>query len=410
MPASWLNGGPIMKENRKEIATGLISIVFAIFLWSYVMGATNPTIRREYRNLPVELINEETLQNNDMVIVEPKEPTVNVTLSGPRNEINKVQPRDIIVQVDLARFSSQTQSMPITVQAPRDTVVYQQSQNSIVFKFEKIIDKEIPVTVETINALPSNHIMLMGTEVKPNRVSITGPSSIVNQIHHAKTQVNLQEIQDDTTLNVPITLVNADGKQVVGVELSQKEVSVSLSINSVKEVPIKLNTVGEPAEGIQLEGPTLNQSTISITGDGEILNGITEIETNPIDLSTIQETANINVGLRLPQDVFLSDPNKQIIANVQVVSDKSKTFNIQPEDIELRNVPEGSQAAVLHDAPVAVTVKGSTTSVDAVTEIQCYIDLQGQSPGTLTLPVGVERVEGVTLEKIEPSEVSVRVQ
>src|SRR5690625_6765 len=105
MPASWLNGGPIMKENRKEIATGLISIVFAIFLWSYVMGATNPTIRREYRNLPVELINEETLQNNDMVIVEPKEPTVNVTLSGPRNEINKVQPRDIIVQVDLARFS-----------------------------------------------------------------------------------------------------------------------------------------------------------------------------------------------------------------------------------------------------------------------------------------------------------------
>ncbi len=399
-----------MKENKKEIATGLISVLFAIFLWSYVMGATNPTIRREYRNLPVEMINKETLQTNNMVVVEPKNPTINVTLSGPRNEINKVQPRDIIVQVDLARFSSQTQSMPITVQAPRATVIYEQSQNSIVFKFEKIIDKEIPVTIETINALPSNHIMLMGTEVKPNRVSITGPSSIVTQIHHAKAQVNLEEIQEDTTLNVPITLVNAEGNQITGVELSQKEVSVSLSINSVKEVPIKLNTVGEPAEGVQLQGPTLSQTTISITGDNEVLNGITEIETDSIDLGSIQETANLNVNLRLPQDVFLSDPSKQIIANVQVVSDKSKTFNIQPEDIELRNVPEGRKASVLHDAPVAITIKGSTTAVDAVTELKGYVDLQEQGPGTLTLPVGVDRIEGVTLDKIEPSEISIRLE
>ncbi|MDO5649615.1 MAG: CdaR family protein [Gallicola sp.] len=399
-----------MKENKKEIATGLISVLFAIFLWSYVMGATNPTIRREYRNLPVEMINKETLQTNNMVVVEPKNPTINVTLSGPRNEINKVQPRDIIVQVDLARFSSQTQSMPITVQAPRATVIYQQSQNSMVFKFEKIISKEIPVTIETINALPSNHIMLMGTEVKPNRVSITGPSSIVTQIHHAKAQVNLQEIQDDTTLNIPITLVNAEGEQITGVELSQKEVSVSLSINSVKEVPIKLNTVGEPGPGIQLQGPTLNQTTISITGDNEVLNEITQIETNSIDLGSIQETANLNVTLRLPQDVFLSDPSKQIIANVQVVSDKSKTFNIQPEDIELRNVPEGREATILHDAPVAVTIKGSTTAVDAVTDVKTYVDLQEQAPGTLTLPVGVDRIEGVTLDKIEPSEISIRLE
>lgn len=399
-----------MKENRKEIVAALISVVFAIFLWSYVMGATNPTIRREYRNVPVELVNEETLQSNDMVVVEPKEPVINVTLSGPRNEINKVRANDIIVQVDLARFTSQTQSMPITVQAPRDTIVYHQSQNSMVFKFEKIIDKEIPVVVETLNALPSNHIMLMGTEVKPNRVSIHGPSSIVNQIKNAKAQINLQTIEDDTSINVPITLVNAEDQQVTGVELSQKEVSVGVSINSVKEVPIKLNTVGEPEDGIQIEGPTLNQNTVSITGDNEILNDITQIDMNPIDLSTIHETANVNVELRLPQNVFLTDPNKQIIANIKVLSDKSRTFNVNPEDITTINVLEGRTAAILHETPVSVTIKGSTTLVDAVEGISLYVDLQGQPPGTVTVPLRIRQVEGVSLDKLEPSEVSVEIK
>lgn len=398
-----------MKENRKEIVAALISVVFAIFLWSYVMGSTNPIIRREYRNVPIELVNEETLQSNDMVIVEPKEPVINVTLSGPRNEINKVRPIDIIVQVDLARFTSQTQSMPITVQSPRDTIVYHQSQNSMVFKFEKIIDKEIPIVVETLNALPSNHIMLMGTEVKPNRVSIHGPSSIVNQIKNAKAQINLQTIEDDTSINVPITLVNEEDQQVTGVELSQKEVSVGVSINSVKEVPIKLNTVGEPEDGIQIEGPTLNQNTVSITGDNEILNEITQIDMIPIDLSTIRETANINVELRLPQNVFLTDPNKQIIANIKVLSDKSRTFNVNPEDITAINVLEGRTAAILHETPVSVTIKGSTTLVDAVEEISCYVDLQGQPPGTVTVPLRIRQIEGVSLDKVEPSEISVEI-
>lgn len=409
MPASWQNGDPIMKENKKDIAIALASVALAIFLWNFVMGSTNPVINREYRNIPVEIINEDTVQANNMILIQPKNPTINVTLQGKRNEINRVQPSDIIAQVDLARYGSQTQSIPVSVDPPPDTTVFALSQNAIVFKFEKLVDKEIPVTVQTLEKLPSNHIMLMGTQVKPERVTIRGASSIVNKIQSAQAVIDLQTITEDKTLNVPITLLDSEGNQVVGVEIEQKEVSVSVSINGVKEVPMEVVTTGTLGEGIEISTPTLNQAEVSITGDSDILKDIEKIQTKPIDLSGIHSTSNVNAELDLPRDVFLTHPDKQILVNIEVISDKSRTFNLSKDDVELRNLINGKKGRILLDTPISITIKGSSANVDRVESLKPYIDLSTQDLGNHTMQIKVEPVEGVIIDKVEPGDVEVEI-
>ena len=69
---------------KKNLKLKIIVVFLAFLCWSYVMAKVNPTITREYRNIPVNLRNIENLYKKNLMVIDPKEPRVNVTLRGRR--------------------------------------------------------------------------------------------------------------------------------------------------------------------------------------------------------------------------------------------------------------------------------------------------------------------------------------
>lgn len=407
-----INGGQTMEKIKNNWPVKLISLIVAIFLWAYVVNNAQNDELRTFRNIPVELKNMESINEKDLLIMEPKDPTVTVKLRGKRSDLLKIQRSDISVSVDLDGYGERNSTIPINVIAPPNTTVSYVSKNNIMFKFEKLITKDMDIEIETIGNLPSDHLILTSKKASPEKITLKGASSQVSKVKKAKVVVDASTITKDTNLNLPVQLEDENGELVEGVELSQGFINVSLSINSTKEVPIKLKTTGNPPEGINISKYTFSQERVSIVGAKETLDSINSIDTKPIDLTQIKETTNINIDLDLPEGIFLSDTDKKIILNIKVDKLENKEINIPVENIIVENLGEGlNWKSVDNNDNILIDLEGGTSDLDKVNgeNIKLKLNLAELEKGRHTVDINLEEIEGVKVNSIKPSSIKIEI-
>ena len=80
---------------RKRIGDLILSVVMALFLWSYVINVVNPPVSVTVRDVPVVLEGRETLRSNKLTIAGDGFYTVDVTVSAPRAEVTGVTAADL---------------------------------------------------------------------------------------------------------------------------------------------------------------------------------------------------------------------------------------------------------------------------------------------------------------------------
>lgn len=401
-----------MERIKKNWPVKLISLIVAIFLWAYVVNNSQNDELRTFRNIPVELKNMESINEKDLLIMEPKDPTVTVKLRGKRSDLLKIQRSDISVSVDLDGYGERNSTIPINVIAPPNTTVSYVSKNNIMFKFEKLIKKDMDIEIETVGNLPSDHLILTSKKASPDKITLKGASSQVSKIKKAKVVVDASTITNDTNLNLPVQLEDENGELVEGVELSQGFINVSLSINSTKEVPIKLKTTGSPAEGINISKYTFSQEHVSIVGAKETLDDINYIDTKPVDLTQINETTNLNIDLDLPEGIFLSDTDKKIILNIKVDKIENKEISLSDSNIEVENLGENlSWKLADENKNISLNLEGGTSDLDKVNgeNIKIKLNLENLEKGIHTVDITVDEMEGVKVKFIKPKSLKIEI-
>lgn len=407
-----IDGGQTMERIKKNWPVKLISLIVAIFLWAYVVNNSQNDELRTFRNIPVELKNMESINEKDLLIMEPKDPTVTVKLRGKRSDLLKIQRSDISVSVDLDGYGERNSTIPINVIAPPNTTVSYVSKNNIMFKFEKLIKKDMDIEIETVGNLPSDHLILTSKKASPDKITLKGASSQVSKIKKAKVVVDASTITNDTNLNLPVQLEDENGELVEGVELSQGFINVSLSINSTKEVPIKLKTTGSPAEGINISKYTFSQEHVSIVGAKETLDDINYIDTKPVDLTQINETTNLNIDLDLPEGIFLSDTDKKIILNIKVDKIENKEISLSDSNIEVENLGENlSWKLADENKNISLNLEGGTSDLDKVNgeNIKIKLNLENLEKGIHTVDITVDEMEGVKVKFIKPKSLKIEI-
>src|SRR5699024_10128941 len=407
-----IDGGQTMERIKKNWPVKLISLIVAIFLWAYVVNNSQNDELRTFRNIPVELKNMESINEKDLLIMEPKDPTVTVKLRGKRSDLLKIQRSDISVSVDLDGYGERNSTIPINVIAPPNTTVSYVSKNNIMFKFEKLIKKDMDIEIETVGNLPSDHLILTSKKASPDKITLKGASSQVSKIKKAKVVVDASTITNDTNLNVPVQLEDENGELVEGVELSQGFINVSLSINSTKEVPIKLKTTGSPAEGINISKYTFSQEHVSIVGAKETLDDINYIDTKPVDLTQINETTNVNIDLDLQEGIFLNNTDKKIILNIKVDKIENKEISLSDSNIEVENLGENlSWKLADENKNISLNLEGGTSDLDKVNgeNIKIKLNLENLEKGIHTVDITVDEMEGVKVKSIKPKSLKIEI-
>lgn len=264
------------------------------------------------------------------------------------------------------------------------------------------ITKDVPLEVVT----PPD--LVVANDV-PDRVSfrLSGPKAFLRNILNRKEppiRVNLT--------NAKAGLVTyrffSDNIQVpIGVKvLFINPTSIVVKLEEVKsrEVPVRLVTKGSSAPGFRIAGMELMSGTVRIKGAESKVEGVTELQTVPLDLATLHESGDKEAALDLSRmgGVFIDGPSPKVHFDVVQESAQFRLKNIRVK------VLADKRAAV---EPKEVNIYVSCASEDlkklVKSRIFAVVDLRKKGPGAYVVPVTVELPPAVRLVKVLPQKVKV---
>lgn len=205
-------------------------------------------------------------------------------------------------------------------------------------------------------------------------------------------------------------MTNADVRTPFGVEVLQVAPS-SLYMNfepsATKSVPVVPEVEGDPAPGFEIATRTADPATVEVVGPQTAVAEMKTALTEPVSVTGASDTVveMVTVGV--------SDPSVRL-KNTEPVR---VTVTVKPAQLQwaVRGVAvkvlSAAGRATVSPATVTIHVRGprDATGADA-RSFDASVDVAGLKPGTYELPVRIVIPPRIGWTRIDPADVTVRIQ
>ncbi|SDY52620.1 CdaR family protein [Tindallia californiensis] len=382
----------------KNLAAKIISILFALLLWIYVMSVINPRITREELNIPVKLVNENIIRQSGLVVYGNPEPTIRVRLTGNRDQVHRVTRNNIDAKVDLRGYEEGTNSIPIEVSVPGGVEV-EYSPRYVTVELERIVEKQIPVGLN-VEGTPASGFVVGETQIKPEEVWVEGPESYINSIEEIVAQLQLSNENNNISKSLPLRAINSRGEEVDQVEVKTGFVEVNVMIDQIKSVPVEIDMNIQGAEGYRIVRVNSEPRSVTVRGQSNVLEGISRLKTELVELRDLTESKQVRVPILFPDQVRPHN-EREILLDIEVKAMQEHILEIGRENIRYENkdadltLDEGSLPEKVH---VRLTALGNSLENLDTRTIMIFIDLEGLEAGVhevfprVWLPMNVENI------------------
>ncbi|SCZ81664.1 CdaR family protein [Acidaminobacter hydrogenoformans] len=334
---SWKQS-PKYAKFQRNIAPKILSILFAVVFWLYVMDQVNPEMVKTIPDVKVEMLNLESVQNEGMVIMGDKEFYVDVKLKGRRSEVIKVTANDLLITADLEGFQKGTNNIMLNSKIFVSNVAIESlSMNSIKISLDRIVEVAKSVKIEYVGTLAENYTT-GDLSVTPQEITVKGPESLVNNISSIRGQLDLTEVSNQLAKEIPVTPVDLDGNVVNGVELGKNYVTVQIGIYKLSNIPVGILTSNEVAEGYKLVKMEVLPAVITIRGNEEIVSNVESIMTEEINLMDLTETTELEVALSLPEGISVPFAEQTATVKIYVEPLMMGTLEYNSAEIAIENM------------------------------------------------------------------------
>lgn len=335
----------------------ILALVLATFVWWGVMNVDDPLVKKTISGINVELRNTAALTDQGYIFQVNSGSVISVTVRLPQSIASEIKASDFVAYADLSQLSPLTDSANIEVECIRADYKYDikeiTSKTQVVkLSIDNKVTQDVPVTLEILGA-PATDYVIGDTNLSQNRIQVTGAATMVEQITNAVIKCDVS----DTTLSVnekmTPTFYNAEGKPVdiSNLQLSRKEITVSIDILPTKWVSINVTPSGKVAEGYKFTGYSQNIANVRIAGTWENLEAIKSIDL-PSEAVTITDITE-DTDYKLVIANFLSRYYKvvsdvtELIVHVDVEPLVVKKYNIFTDAIRVYHLPEGYELEML---------------------------------------------------------------
>lgn len=368
----------ILKKNWK---IKLLSLVIAIFMWSYIIASTNPSIPIRLSGVPIIYENTESLSKDDLMIDEDTQRTVDITLIGQRNRIINITNSHVRVTADFQGLNEGLNNIRLNYVVP-DGITIEDYQSSLDVNIEKIINREFPVEIQNVGNLPADY-MLESRQVVPNSITIRGPRSNIDRIAKVVTELDLSNLEGNININKDVRAIDDNGEIVESLTYGQDFANIIAVVYKQKEVTIEKNLVGDIDEKYRIDSAQFNKSTVLIKGPKEAIDKINSIETQEINVEELTQSKTIPVKFTLPSDISLVSEESDYTINIVVNQKTNKTIEIPKAQIEVKNKPQNLSVTINSDT-IKISVVGFQDDLEKikVENIKLIVDLDSKEAGT----------------------------
>ena len=432
-----------MKKRKltDNLSLKIMSVAIAIVVWLIVVNIDNPVGTNYYTITDVELINKEYVESSDtigkMCMPEENQDSVKVAITASKKVRDRIRLSDITAVADLQQavsLDTDPVMVPITVTClasgvlPSDIKVTPQN---LTVNLDEKETQEFVVNVSKGDTKPGKDYEVGSLTASPEKIRITGPKTLVNKIDKVNATIALDGNTEDYTQEVNLTIYDKNQEALSESEMNSlriennAKVVVTAKLWKIRTgVKIAAGYVGTPAGGYQVGSVKTVPDTISVAGNTEGLESLSEndnmitIPADRIDISGESKDVERKISLKnlLPDNVKLtSDSSEDVWVTVSILPVGSQEFNLPTKYIEVKNKPDNLQVT-FETAQIALRIKSESEDLEDLNineDVKAEIDLKDKEAGNykvpvkLSLPDGYEMVEDVYTEVvISPASVS----
>lgn len=385
---------------NQNLKMKIFAVIFAFFMWIYVMAEVDPIIIRDIDSVPINITNMQELELLELTPEYGTDLNVRVSLRGRRSILNAQITRGIKAEGLINNPKEGENILVVDLKDVDSNVEYTLYPSDKQINLEKKMVIRKSVSVVQTGTLPEGYEI---KEIKSNPASmyIEGPKTLVDSITTLMTTLDVSNYDKDFSKKLQVIPVDRDNQEVKGVNINQDTVFVHAIVVKTKTVPIVLDIPNSENDELKLSGYTIDPPEVVIKGKANIIDSIKEIKTEKVELSQLVENPNLKVKLVLPTGVETQTPEITLKSSMEKVI--SKEFNISKERIQISGngqLPDISDNPDISDF-IAVKITTTDKIMDTISEndIRVYIKMQEYQNNPARVPIHVEVDEEV--ESIE---------
>ncbi len=399
---------------KSKVLTALLSVLIAFTLWAYVVTVVSPESESTYYNVPVVLDGQSLLEERNLMIVSDRDFKVNLTLSGNRTDLNKLNSSNITLLADLSTITEPgthtlhySLSYPGSVQLGNIQTVNKDPQQIELTVVERS-KKEIPVKVVYTGTLPDGYTAdRQNITLDHTTVTVSGPKDVIDQIAQAKIAIDLSDQVQTISNTYRHTLCGEDGEPVVDVSTVTANVSdirATVIIRKLKDVALEINVI--PGGGITEQMAIIlpDRDSITVAGSEAALKDLNKILLGSIDLGKITGDTTLSFEIVLPDGVTNVTGVTTVSVEVKMPEMASRTYTVTR--FEAINVPTGTEVVFLTEQ-LLVEMRGQPAVLNVLKadDLVAVVDFSDAQPGSASYEatIRVDGVEGVgAIGSIDP--------
>ena len=404
------------KKITNNLSLKILSVAIAILIWLLVVNADNPIGTKSFVIGDVQLLNEAYLDaDGKMCMQDDKQESIRVTIKANRKTLDRITASDIKAVADLQQavsLNTDPVMVPITVSCDKvlpDNIEVTPKNLSI--HIEDKDTQEFVVNVTTNNTKPDKGYEVGTLTSNPEKLKITGPTSLINKIDKVNASVDVDGTSEDVTEETDVKIIDKNGEEFTDTDMAYlniSKVSVTARLWKVRpEVRIKAEYEGTPADGYEVESISTTPNVISVAGSDEALSALEEqnntitIPSSATDVSGRDSDyeVKINISDYLSQGLKLtSDSSEDVFVRVNILPQGSSVCEVPTKNIKVENTPESMQVA-FDTAKIEIRIKKTEEDLSDLKEsdIKASIDLKDKTEGSFEVPVKIEIPEGYEL-------------
>ena len=272
--------------DRENMLARVIAFLIACALWMYVMNEQNPLVERNY------VVNLELRNVPEGMIVLNTPDKVRVKVQAQRTVLGDITEKEVTAYVDFADKNIGQQALPVKAQFNQGTVL-EVYPNNIYAYLDSVTEKVMEVDTRVIG-IPASDFTLSKREVIPDSVTVKGATHRINEMARVVAPVDVSERENDFQVESTLIAMSANGLEMPDLQISPAKAQVKASLVRqmiTVEVPVVVETTGALTGGM----------TMKLTAEPSILQSITEVKTQPVDLGKFSANGNVEAVLLLPE-------------------------------------------------------------------------------------------------------------
>lgn len=401
-----------MKERiTHNFGLKILSVALSALLWLVVINSQDPMEIVTFEDIPVTIINEETLIAKDKIPEVVEGGTISVAIEARRSICDKLTKSDIVAVADYEKISV-TDAVPIDVSVKGYTereIEIKRGMNQVMkLRLEDSISRDFRVKISTTGQAAEGYVI--GDMVaSPNMITLTGSSTQISKVKEVVLVIDVDRISlESHATGVPIIYdLNGDIVDSSKVTMSTREISVTIPVLKTKTVQIVVDTIGEPAPGYSIGTVSYQPEFVTVAGTPKDLVLLGRTLQAYCDITGQSTVVEENIVISSLWDESLNslrtvDEDKLAITVIMKPYDE-KVFELNENAVELRGLSDEFTAVIGALNSTRVHVRGTEAGLKDMTlaKLAPYIDLSDiVVPGSYQMNISLENLGNLILEDV----------